>query len=66
MLTEWELWATANMVLEQHGGGAADFVASRILDLERKGDDLGSATWGLILVKIAELRKTEPDGETIQ
>jgi hypothetical protein len=65
-LTEWELWACANIVLDQHGDAAADFVASRILDLERKGDDLGSATWGLILVKIAELRKTEPEGETVQ
>jgi hypothetical protein len=65
-LTVWELWACANKVLEQHGDGAADVAASRILDLERRGEDLGSATWGLILVKIAELRKTKPDGETVQ
>jgi hypothetical protein len=66
MLTEWELWACATKVLEQHGDGAADFVAARTLELEREGDDLGSATWGLILVKIAELQKTEPDGDMVQ
>jgi hypothetical protein len=59
VISEWEQWAVANETIRKHGDGAADHAASRIRDLESAGDDLGAATWGLILLKIAELQRTE-------
>lgn len=49
------------MVLQRHGEGAAEFVA----DLGGKNDELGCATWGLILLKVMELRRGAADGEAV-
>ena len=62
MISEWEQWAVANRIVQEHGDGAADHAAERIVALEAKADDAGAATWGLVLLRIAELqRRPGPD-----
>jgi len=67
VISEWELWAVAKEAIRQQGDGAADFAAARIRELDGFGDDAGSATWGLVLLKIAELQRTQRvPGEALQ
>ncbi len=55
MLTEWELWAVANLTLEQHGKEAPLLVARRIGALALKGDTAGIAVWKEVARRIIEL-----------
>lgn len=45
MLTDWELWAVANTVLNLHGHQAPMFVPRRIEALAAEGDGGGVAAW---------------------
>lgn len=54
-LSDWELWACANTVLEAHGAQAPVHVAEQIGALALKGDDEGIRTWQEIAKRIAEL-----------
>ena len=60
MLSDWELWAVANEVLEQHRGDAPLFVAARLGDLAVKGDAAGIATWQAVARRIATLMAAAP------
>jgi hypothetical protein len=53
--TERELWAMANMVLEQHGERAPLFVAERLGALALAGDAAGVAAWQAIARRVAAL-----------
>lgn len=67
MLAERELWIAANMVLQRHGDGAADFIASRIADLERQSDRGGADVWQAITRKLILLQRAAwVDGESVQ
>ena len=55
MLSDWELWACANHVLQTHGDKAPLHVAEQIGALALKGDDDGIRTWQEIARRIAEL-----------
>ena len=55
MLSDWELWACANEVIETHGDKAALFVAEQIGVLVLAGDNNGIATWQAIARRISEL-----------
>lgn len=59
LLTDWELWAVANFVLEQHGDEAPMFVAARIGALALEGDDAGIAAWREVARRMTELRVPE-------
>lgn len=54
-LSDWELWACANTVLEAHGKQAPVHVAEQIGALALKGDDEGIRTWQEIARRIVEL-----------
>jgi len=54
-LTDWELWAVANKVLQQHGENAPLHVAERIGALTFAGDDGGVAAWKGIERRLLEL-----------
>jgi hypothetical protein len=56
MLSEWELWACANRVLQTHG--AALHAAEQIGALVLEGDAEGVRTWQAIAVRIAQLSTT--------
>jgi hypothetical protein len=55
LLSDWELWAAANMVLKQHGQRAPVFVAERIGALALDGDMAGVETWKAIARRIVDL-----------
>lgn len=48
MLTDWELWACAHQVCEQHGEQAPVFIAERIGACALAADAAGVATWKAI------------------
>lgn len=58
MLSEWELWACANRVLQTHGENAALHAAEQIGALALKGDEDGIRTWQAIAARIAQLCAT--------
>ena len=55
MLSDHELWACANHVLESHGDHAPLFVAERIGALALTGDSDGIATWKAIASRLDQL-----------
>lgn len=55
MLSEWELWACANRVLQTHGEEAALHAAEQIGALALAGDAEGIRTWQAIARRIAKL-----------
>lgn len=54
-LTDRELWACANEVLEQHGPGAQRHIAERIGNLVLKADAPGALTWRSIASRVDQL-----------
>ncbi len=55
MLSEWELWACANRVLQSHGEHAAAHAAEQIGVLARAGDADGMRAWRAIARRITQL-----------
>ena len=55
-LSEWELWACANEVLEAHGTHAPVYVAIQIGGLARRGDGEGILAWQEIAKRIEQLQ----------
>ena len=55
MLSDWELWACANQVLQTHGENAPLHVAEQIGALALIEDEAGIATWKAIAKRVAEL-----------
>lgn len=55
MLSNWELWACANQVLQTHGENAPLHVAEQIGALALIEDEAGIATWKAIAKRVAEL-----------
>ena len=54
MISEWELWACANRVLQTHGASAALHAAEQIGALVLQGDAEGVRTWQAIAERIAQ------------
>jgi len=61
-LTDWELWACAQHVLNAFGDAAQDHVYDRIVDLSAKADIEGIATWQAIGKRIEKLQAMPPEG----
>ncbi|AMU96674.1 hypothetical protein AOA14_18910 [Sphingopyxis terrae subsp. terrae NBRC 15098] len=55
MLSNWELWACANQVLQTHGENAPLHVAEQIGALALIEDEAGIAIWKAIAKRVAEL-----------
>jgi hypothetical protein len=55
MLTEWELWACAHRMVDQHGVDAPIHAAMRADELMERGDQDGCSTWILIMHRTKEL-----------
>ena len=55
MLSDWELWACANRVLQTHGENAPLHIAEQIGALALAGDAEGIRTWQAIARRIAGL-----------
>ena len=67
MLRDWELWACANQLVEQHGRGAITNAGEPILAMVAEGDQEGHANWLAILSRINQLLRDTPHaGERLQ
>jgi len=55
MLTDWELWAGANQVLQTQGENSPRYVAEQIGALAMEGDADGIATWQEIARRLSQL-----------
>jgi hypothetical protein len=61
MISDWELWACANHVLQTRGDKAPLHVAEQIGALARAGDKAGIRTWQAIAERIAQLTSNASD-----
>lgn len=59
-LGEWELWACAQKVIDDHGVGAVAHAERRMLELLAAGDEAGALTWTAIAMRIEELESRKP------
>lgn len=57
VLSDQELWAAANMVLQQHGDRAAVHVAERLGALGLAGDGAGVEVWRSIARRLDQLMR---------
>lgn len=55
MLSDWELWACANQVLQTHGEDSPRYVAEQIGTLALDGDTNGIAAWQEIAWRLSQL-----------
>ena len=62
MISDRELWACAQQVIEQHGDRAPMFVAERIGALAIEGDKVGVVTWMMIAARVEQLTELRKDG----
>jgi hypothetical protein len=65
MLSDWELWACANHVLQTHGDKAPLHVAEQIGALALANDQAGIRAWQAIAERIVQLTSNR-DGARLQ
>jgi len=61
MLSDWELWACVNHVLQTHRDNAPLHVAEQIGALALAGDEAGIRTWPAIAERIVQLSSKAPE-----
>ena len=59
MISDRELWACAQQVLNHHGPDADAFIRDRLSALSASGDEAGTRIWLAIADRIDRLRDTE-------
>jgi hypothetical protein len=52
MLNDLDVWRAANLFIKQHGSDAEFVACGRLDDMIARGDQVGEATWKLILAAI--------------
>jgi len=62
MISDRELWACANQVLNHHGPDVDDFIAARSKALAEAGDAAGVEAWRMIADRVDQLRRA-PDAD---
>lgn len=66
-LSDWELWACSNQLVEQHGTGAVLVATTRVFELGEAGDKDGHIAWCMISDRVRKLLREKPgQGETVQ
>ena len=55
-ISDRELWACANQVLNHHGPDADRFIAERMRALASAGDEAGARTWLAIAERVSNLQ----------
>jgi len=66
MISDRELWACANQVLDHHGPDVDDFIAERMTALAADEDQAGTRTWLAIAERVDQLRDLKGRGKTRQ
>lgn len=59
-ISQWELWAVANMMVSAHGEDAEAEVNRRVESARTSGDTAGETVWRGVQGKVAELRAERP------
>lgn len=66
MISDRDVWASANVLIKRYGADAKDQAIQRADDLLREGDLEGQAVWKRIIRAIDELQREKPNaGEPI-
>jgi hypothetical protein len=60
MISDRELWACAQQVIDHHGPDVDRFIAARMTALAEAGDEAGVTAWRAIALRVDALRR-EPD-----
>jgi hypothetical protein len=63
-MTDWELWACANQLRNQHGNDALEVAANRLDAMLEADDREGYWVWCQILTRISKLGSVVPLGTT--
>ena len=56
MISDRELWACANLVLNHHGPDVGRFIGERLSALTAAEDEAGVKTWSAIADRVTQLR----------
>jgi len=59
MISDRELWACAQQVIDHHGPDADRFIADRMTALAAAGDEAGIRAWRAIAERVDRLRQTD-------
>ncbi|HAD86508.1 MAG TPA: hypothetical protein DCG48_04015 [Rhodospirillaceae bacterium] len=66
MVVPWDIYATAKLILDQHGPeGAANHCLDRMEVLKEAGDDQGAYVWGQVRAALLDLSDIRLDGDPI-
>lgn len=65
MISDRELWACAQQVLNHHGPDVDRFIAERTTALARAGDEAGVRAWRMIADRVDRLRRVPAGDEPI-
>jgi len=57
MISDRELWACAQQVIDHHGPDVDQFIADRMTALAGASDEAGVAAWRAIALRVDELRR---------
>jgi hypothetical protein len=60
MISDRELWACAQQVIDHHGPDVDRFIAERMTALAAAGDEAGTSAWRAIADRVDWLRATDP------
>ncbi len=60
MISDLDIYGSADVLIREHGEDAAIEAAPQVDDMLDRGDLGGLAVWKRILVAIEEIRRTEP------
>ena len=66
VISDRELWACANQVINHHGPDVDAFIAERMRALAAAGDAAGTRTWLAIAERVDRLRDLKGRGKTRQ
>lgn len=62
MVSEIDIWRSANVLVKQHGDDASFYAAQRVDAMAECGDLEGERTWKRILRPVEELQRESPEG----
>ena len=66
MISDRELWACANQLINHHGPDVDNFIAKRVEALASAGDEAGTRTWLAIAHRVDALREKGGHAQTRQ
>ena len=65
MVSEIDIWRSAQLLIKQHGKEAGLKADLRVSELTKKGDTTGADVWKLIRSAIEKLQNESPSDESL-